>query len=74
MHVLQCFHYAAEVRFAAIHIQISVSVAKDKLYEFGSIPYTNPTLNLPDSVNKCKSNIKTYSLMQPCYFNFFMQI
>ncbi len=30
----------------------------------------NPTLNLPDSVNKCKTDIKTYLLMQPSYFNF----
>ncbi len=27
-------------------------------------------LNLPDSVNKCKTNIKTYLLTQPCPFNF----
>ncbi len=37
-------------------------------------PTPNPNLNLPESVNKCKSDIKTYSLMQPCYFNFLMQI
>ncbi len=31
----------------------------------------NPTLNLPDSVNKCKTDIETYLLlMQPCYFSF----
>ncbi len=33
-------------------------------------PTPNPTLNLPDSVNKCKTYIKTYLLMQPCHFNF----
>ncbi len=27
-------------------------------------------LNLPNSVNKCKTDIKTYLLMQPCHFNF----
>ncbi len=37
-------------------------------------PTPNPNLNLPESVNKCKSNIKMYSLMQPCYFIFLMQI
>ncbi len=37
-------------------------------------PTPNPNLNLPDSVTKCKSNIKTYSLMQPWYFIFLMQI
>ncbi len=33
-------------------------------------PTSNPTLNLPDSVNKCKTDIKTYLLMQTCHFNF----
>ncbi len=33
-------------------------------------PTPNPTLNLPDSVDKCKTDIKTYLLMQPCYLNF----
>ncbi len=33
-------------------------------------PTPNPTLNLPDSVNKCKTDIKMFLLMQPCYFNF----
>ncbi len=33
-------------------------------------PTPNPTLNLPDSVNKCKTDIKTCLLMQPCHFNF----
>ncbi len=28
------------------------------LYRVGNIPYTKPTLNLPDSVNKCKTDIK----------------
>ncbi len=37
-----------------------------------SCPTPNPTLNLPDSVNKCKTDIKTYLLMQPCYINFFI--
>ncbi len=35
-----------------------------------SCPTPNPTLNIPDSVNKCKTDIKTYLLMQPCHFNF----
>ncbi len=34
-----------------------------------SYPTPNPTLNLPDSVNKCKTDIKKYLLMQlPCRF------
>ncbi len=35
-----------------------------------SCPTQNPTLNLPYSVNKCKTDIKTYLLMRPCHFNF----
>ncbi len=35
-----------------------------------SFPRPNPTLNLPDSVNKCKTDLKTYLLIKPCYFNF----
>ncbi len=30
----------------------------------------NPALNLPDSVDKCKTDIKTHLLMQLCYLNF----
>ncbi len=37
------------------------------LYRVGKSPTPNPTLNLADSVNKCKSE-KTHLLMQPCYF------
>ncbi len=33
-------------------------------------PAPNPTLNLPEGVDKCKIDIKTYLLMQPCYLNF----
>ncbi len=33
-------------------------------------PTPNPTLNLPNRVNKCKTEIKTHLLMQPCYLNF----
>jgi len=35
-----------------------------------SCPTPNSTPNLPDSVNKCKTDIKTYLLMQPCHFIF----
>ncbi len=35
-----------------------------------SCPTPNPTLNLPDSVEKFKTDIKTYLLMQPYHFNF----
>ncbi len=33
-------------------------------------PTPNPTLNLPNSVDKCKTEIKTYLLMPPFYLNF----
>ncbi len=33
-------------------------------------PTPNPTLNLANSVNKCKTDIKMYLLMQPWHFNF----
>ncbi len=33
-------------------------------------PTPNQTLNLPDSVNKYKTDIKTFLLMQLCHFNF----
>ncbi len=29
-------------------------------------PTPDPNLNLPDSVNKCKTAVKTHSLIQPC--------
>ncbi len=35
-----------------------------------SCPTPNPTLNLADSVNKFKTDIKMYLFMQPCHFNF----
>ncbi len=35
-------------------------------------PTPNPTLNLPDSVDKRKTDIKMYLLMKPCHFNFFI--
>ncbi len=35
-----------------------------------SCPTPKPTLNLPDSVNKCKTDIETYLLMQPYHLNF----
>ncbi len=35
-----------------------------------SSPTPNPALNLLDSVNKCKTDIITYLLMQPCHFSF----
>ncbi len=33
-------------------------------------PTPNPTLNRPDSVNKCKTDMKTYLLMQFCHLSF----
>ncbi len=37
-----------------------------------SCPTPKPTLNLPDSVNKCKTDLKTYLLMQLCHFSFLL--
>ncbi len=65
-----------QVRIAMVHNSniggVSLKVNAVSCWKY---PYTpNPTLNLPDSVNKCKSYIKMYLLMQPCYFNFLMWI
>ncbi len=35
-----------------------------------SCPTPNPTLNLPSSVSKSKTYVKTYLLHQPCYLDF----
>ncbi len=43
------------------------------LYHVGNIPYTKPNPKPTDSVNKCKTDIKTYLLMQPCDFNFLIR-
>ncbi len=44
---------------------------KDIAVMLEKCPTPNSTLNLPDSVNKYKTDIQTYLLMQPCHFNFF---
>ncbi len=52
-------------------IEIFRTVAKSQYSILLEIcPTPNPTLNLPDCVNKCKTDIKMYLLMQPCHFIF----
>ncbi len=56
-HILLRFYY---VRIAAVQTS--------NVLENNIAPTPNPTLNLPNSVNK--SDIKMHLLMQLCYFNF----
>ncbi len=51
-----------------VGVQYPGTVAKNECSMVLEIcPTSNLTLNLPDSVDKCKTDIKTYLLMQPCY-------
>ncbi len=65
--VLLCCYRNVLLRF---RIQIYGSVSKKLCSIVEICPTPNPTLNLLDSVNKCKTDIKTYFLVQPCHFNF----
>ncbi len=40
------------------------------LYRVVNMLYTKPNPKPTDSVNKCRTDIKTYLFMQPCHFNF----
>ncbi len=59
-YILLCFYYVANSNIQGLSLKANAL----------SFPTPNPTLNLPDSVNKCKTDIKTYLMMQPCHFNF----
>jgi len=64
-YVLMCFYYfGSEFKYLGTVTKSLCSI----LLEI--CPTPNQTLNLPDSVNKCKTDIKTYLLMQTCHFNF----
>ncbi len=57
-------------RIAAVQNSNIQGPLKWMLYRVGNMPNTNTTLNLPDSVDKCKTDIKTFLLMQPYHLNF----
>ncbi len=69
-YILLCFYYVATGTYCGgSEFKYLGSVPKNEcsiVLEICPIPNTN----LPDSVNKCKTDIKTYLLMQPCHFNF----
>ncbi len=60
-YILLCFYYVATETYCG-YKGIKVNAL--------SCPTPNPTLNLADSVNKFKTDIKMYLFMQPCHFNF----
>ncbi len=75
-YILLCFYYIATGTYCSgSEFKYSGTVAK-KLYSIllEICPTPNPILNLPDSVNKCKTDIKTYLLIQLGNFNFLIQI
>ncbi len=65
-HVFLCFYYVASGTYCGgSEFKYLGTVAKSLCSIVLEICLTpNPTLNLPDSVNKCKTDIKTYLLMQ----------
>ncbi len=71
-YILLCFYYFATVMYSGgSEFKYPGSVPKNLcsiVLEKCATP--NPTLNLPDSVRKCKTDIQTCLLMQPCHFNF----
>ncbi len=66
-----CFYYVIQKSIAAIQNSNIRGLCLKVNALSCSTP--NPTLNLPDSVTKCKTDIKTYLLMQPCHFNFLIR-
>ncbi len=71
-YVLLCFYYIASGTYCGgSEFKYPGTVAKSECSILLEIcPTPNPTLNLPDSVDKCKTDIKTHLLMQPCFLNF----
>ncbi len=70
MFLLHCFRYVLR-RFRIQIFRDIFTVAKNVCSIVLEICHTpNPTLNLPDSVGKCKTDLKTHVLMQSCYLNF----
>ncbi len=72
MYVFLCFYYVASGTYCGgSEFKYPGTVTKNECSIVLEIcPTPNPTLNLPDSVDKCKTDIKTHLLMQPCYLNF----
>ncbi len=70
--ILLCFYYDdTETYCGGSEFKYPGSVPKNVCSIVLEIcPTQNPTLNLPDSVNKCKTYIKMYLLMQLCHLNF----
>ncbi len=67
-YILLCFYDVATETYAAVqNSNIRGLSLKVKAL---SLPYTKPNPNMPDSVNKCKTDAKMYLLMHLCYFNF----
>ncbi len=71
-YILLCFYYIASGTYCGgSEFKYSGTVAKNVCSIVLEICHTpNPTLNLPDSVGKCKTDLKTHVLMQSCYLNF----
>ncbi len=71
-YVLLCFYYIASGTYCGVsEFTYTGTVAKSECSIMLEIfPTPNPTQNLPNSVDKCKTEIKTFLLMQPCYLNF----
>ncbi len=69
-YILQCFYYVASGKcYGGSEFKYQRTVIKNVCSIMLKIcPTPNP--NLPNSVNKCKTDIKSYLLMRPCHFNF----
>ncbi len=67
-----CFYYVAKGTYCGgWEFKYPGSVPKNECSIVLEIyPTPNPTINLPDSANKWKTDIKTCLLMQPCHLNF----
>ncbi len=69
-HVLCRFYYGAYCVILLLLFRIQISTECHSVMLENNKPNTpNLNLNLPESVNECKRNIKLYLLMQPCYVN-----
>ncbi len=65
MYILLCFYFVAtETYCGSLEFKYTGSVAYLKVNAL-SCPTPNPTLNLHDSVNKCKTDIKTFNATVP---------
>ncbi len=60
--ILLCFYYVATETYCVANNECSIMLE--------ICPTPNPTLNIPNSVNKCNTDIKMYLLIQPGHYNF----